>query len=541
MKKIILASVVTALALTNVNADELADKLLKMETEISKLKKDLKKQKNTLNEVKAHDATDNIKWNVDLRTAIDSINYDMADGAKYEKKDLMGLRLLLGMEYAPDAHNIFKGKLSMNKAFGADLGVTPTSNSPFGMRGTGMDTVDWVTNQALTNGNLRVKEAFWLYLGDKAFGADIPWTMSIGRRPSTNGFLANIRENDNPQSPLGHIINVEFDGLSSKLDLSNITGVTGMSFKLCTGQGSTNAKPLFSQNDSTSYSNDDLGLKDIKLAGFIFEPYNDGQFIFKTTAFRAYDLPGYSTSEMMGAMMDPTYNPKMSQGGDLTGAALSVLIDGLTENGYWSKAKAFGSVAFSKTHPKNGEYMLGMDPTMTPMPVGDYLGKGKSGHSIYVGAQVPVLENGNFGIEYNKGSQYWKSFTYGEDTMIGSKLAARGAAKEAYFTWNFSESLSFQVRYTKVNYDYTGSNGFFGAEGAPMKISDVKAGATAYNQVIAGATAYGITPIQAIQGQMGVDEATATQMFNQMYMANSMVGSIVEKAKDLRFYIRYRF
>jgi hypothetical protein len=64
-------------------------------------------------------------------------------------------------------------------------------------------------------------------------------TASIGRRPSTTGFLSNLREDDNAQSPLGHLIDVEFDGASSKVKLEKLTGVSGISFKLCLGQGST--------------------------------------------------------------------------------------------------------------------------------------------------------------------------------------------------------------------------------------------------------------------------------------------------------------
>lgn len=81
-----------------------------------------------------------------------------------------------------------------------------------------------------------MRQAYWLYLGETFFGADIPWTFSLGRRPSTGGFLANLREDDAAQSPLGHLINVEFDGLSSKLDLSNVTGVPGMSLSSVWGK-----------------------------------------------------------------------------------------------------------------------------------------------------------------------------------------------------------------------------------------------------------------------------------------------------------------
>jgi hypothetical protein len=31
-----------------------------------------------------------------------------------------------------------------------------------------------------------------------------------------------------------------------------------------------------------------------------------------------------------------------------------------------------------------------------------------------------------------------------------------------------------QIRYTKIDYDYTGSEGFFGNGGMPMSISDAK-------------------------------------------------------------------
>ena len=88
--------------------------------------------------------------------------------------------------------------------------------------------------------------------------------------------------------------------------------------------------------------------------------------------------------------------------------------------------------------------------------------EGETGTSYWVGAQLPVDEKGVFGLEYNHGSEYWRPFTYAEDTMIGSKLAARGDAVEAYLTYQLTDALSAQIRYTKIDYDYTGSNGFFG-------------------------------------------------------------------------------
>ena len=559
MKTIIKASLVAAVALTSANAvsnSALAAKLNSLESELSSIKAKLKKQNKKLNKVKSHDAGDNIKWGVDLRTSIDNINYDMADGSSRGKNDLMSTRLWLNMAYAPNPKNVFKAQLSYNKAFGAQFGQTknPTLN-PFGVRGTGFDTFDWVTQEALTDGALHVRQAYWLYLGDKFLGTDIPWTFSVGRRPSTNGFLANLRDDDAAQSPLGHIINVEFDGLSSKLDLSNITGIPGMSFKLCAGQGSTNAAPRLSNLSGTDYQNDNNSLEDTQLAGFIFEPYNDGQYIVKTTAFKAFNMPGFDSpaffqafGESQGAPIGANGPAAFSQNGNMLGAAISVLVDGLADDGFLADTKVFGSFAWSKTDPDGGKQMLGLNT-----PFGTFGAKNdeaKSGTSYWFGAQVPVTEKGKFGLEYNHGSQYWRPFDYAEDTLAGSKLAARGSAIEAYFTYQLTDALSAQLRYTKIDYDYTGSNGFFASGGTPFKISNIKAGAAGWAQA-GGSTLTAAdmgsfiagTPNAAVQGVLGnlIAGGATQQEAAAAGLAAAMAPSIVEAAQDVRFYIRYRF
>ncbi len=509
MKKMITMSLVAAA--TTFAFGSTADDIADLQSQIDKLKSKQGK-------INAQSANDNIKWGVDLRTAIDSINYDMADGNSRKNDSLMGLRLWLNMAYAPDEHNVFKGQLSMNKAFGADFGDMG-HNRAFGMGGM----FDWTGNTALGDNHIRLREAYWLYLGDSAFGVDMPWTFSIGRRPSTNGFLANLSQDDPAGSPLGHLINVEFDGLSSKLDFTSLTGVPGMTFKVCLGRGSTNATPMFA--DGTPYAEND-GLDNIDLAGFIFEPYNDGQFIVKTTYYKAFDLPGIEMDMTTGE------NLGFEQYGDISGAGISVLVDGLTEDGYFSEAKVFGSFAWTETDPDAGSAMLGsMDS--------------ESGTSYWFGAYLPVGEDaeyGTFGAEFNHGSQYWRPFTYAEDTMIGSKIAARGDAWEANYTYQINDALSLQARYVSIDYEYTGSNGFFGnSSGAAMKIDDVKAGAAMWQDL--GGTqdpASGQTVVgNLMQSGMSQDQAMAAA--RDMGMAAGMAPQIVEKAQDFRFYLRYRF
>jgi len=494
-------------------------------SDIADLQAQIDKLKTKQGKINAQSANDNIKWGVDFRTAYDNINYDMANGSSQKNDALLSMRLWLNMAYAADEHNIFKGQLSMNKAMGADF----YSSRTFSMAGQ----FDWVGNEALTDNNLKVRQAFWLYLGDSAFGADIPWTFSIGRRPSTNGFLSSLSQDDAAQSPLGHLINVEFDGLSSKLDLSNVTGVPGMSFKVCMGLGSTNAVPMFQQaNQPYTKSEDDLN--DIPLAGFIFEPYNDGQYIVKTTYYKAWNLPDIAMDRMTGQQAG------FEQVGDMEGAGISVLVDGLTDDGYAADVKLFGSFAWTKSSPDTNLDTFGQPTSMLGST------ESETGTSYWFGAYLPVTDGendfGTVGLEYNHGSQYWRPFTYAEDTMIGSKIAARGDAWEANYTYQINDALSAQLRYVNIDYDYTGSQGFFGgSSGAANSIDDIKEGAAAWSSL--GGTedpASGMTVVGNLM-QSGMTQDQAIAAATQMGMAAAYAPYIVESAQDFRFYLRYRF
>ena len=82
-----------------------------------------------------------------------------------------------------------------------------------------------------------------------------------------------------------------------------------------------------------------------------------------------------------------------------------------------------------------------------------------------------VMKGQRLGLEYNHCSKYWRSFTYGEDTLVGSKLAARGDAYEIYYILPLvGKNLTAQLSYIYIDYDYTGSDTFFGMTGIPMDV-----------------------------------------------------------------------
>ncbi len=510
MKKWIALSAVAAMATMSfasgsASGDDLRAELEELKREIAELKKaqakiNIKALKKQIREIKAHDANDNIKWNVDFRTAYDVIGYEYADGSS-DWNGIFTNRLWLGMAFAPTDNLVFKGLLSYYKAYG-QLPAPKMGYSYF----------DWIVNETPNpSGELRVKEAYWLYFGDSFLGADIPWTASIGRRPATDGLLVNFREDQDPKSPIGHIINTEFDGASFKFTLENLTGVPGMYVKLCMGRGMTNANVRYSginvnPNGTITITNmsgadytklDDWSNTD--LFGFIFVPYNDGQYSIHTTAFKAWKLPGLVIT---GQDANGNYVGQFKQLGDMYGAAISFLAQGIGDgiNDFLDDTNAFVSFAWSKTMPQGNNQMLGMT-MMTkqgPMVLGANPGENKSGTSVYVGVNWPcqLIEDARVGLEFNHGSKYCRSFTYGEDTLAGSKLATRGNAYEVWFNKDLiGKKLTAQIRYTYMDYDYTGSNGFFGNGGAPID--------------------------------------TDSQLAKMM--------GAIDKAQDLRLYIRYRY
>lgn len=427
----------------------------------------------TLGDLNRATSGNRLKFGVDYRFAIENLNYEMANGDEAKNDAFMTNRFWMNMQWAATKNLSFKGQLAYNKAFGQRSGAN-MMNAPY-------DTFDWIANENAYDDMIRLRSAYFLYKDGQFLGADIPWTFSIGRRPSTNGHLISLRDDDQPASPMGHTINVEFDGLSSKFSLEKLTGIDGMYVKLCAGRGMSNAAPKFV---STPYAEVTDANTNIDLIGLIFTPYDNGQFAVNTQYYYANNLIDMTNP------MDPTAG--FTTVGGLHSFTANLTVNGLSENNEFLEDTVFFiSGAMSQSDPKDNQAMFNVTEP----------GESQTGYSGWVGIQTPSLfsEEGRMGFEYNYGTEYWRSITYGEDTNIGSKMATRGSAYEAYFTEYLVEDiLSMQLRYTYIDYEYTGSNGFFGAtSGASMSMED--------------AVAFGM-------GSM-----------------------VVDKAQDIRFYLRYKY
>jgi len=427
-----------------------------------------------VSEINRNTSGSHLKFQVDYRFAIENMDYKMVDGTKAKNNAFMTNRLWLDMGYKATNNLSFIGQLAYNKAFGARSGANnPASAS--------IEAFDWIANENAYDDTIRVRSAYFLWQDREFMGLDIPWTFSIGRRPSTNGALVNLRDDDIASSPVGHAINVEFDGLSSQFTLNQKYGT---SVKLCLGRGMSNAAPKFISTPYTDVNNANGGNSNIDLAGFIFTPYSDRQYKVSSMYYYA--------SNLIDAINPNDYTQGFSTVGGMHTGVVYASSKGIGENlgTFLEDTTIFASFAMSKTDPKNGQGMLG-----------SAVNESKTGTSFWIGTQFPSLlsNDGKWGLEYNHGSKYWRSMTYAEDTNIGSKLASRGDAYEAYFTeYLVDDILSMQLRYTYIDYKYSGSNGFFGNTSGTA---------------------------------MSMDEAIGA----------GIGGSIVDKAQDIRLYIRYRY
>jgi len=423
MKKILL-SIATLGALTsNIYADEISDLKAQVEAlskKVKKLEKNQKRTKKTLNKVKAHDANDNIKWDIDFRTAYQYLNYDRKNAPSIDNSSLFTNRLWLGMASSPLSGLVFKGQVAVYSTWG---GNALPQNDPF-------QNVNWRASSKPDDITFKLRQAYFIYTFNQS--SNHPITISAGRRAAADGFLANHREgNEKPGSPLAHITNMEVD--AAMIKIGNAFGLEGSYIKFVAGRSYDNINQMSFQG--TPYTSVDAPDSNVN---FIVTPmtiYNDGQFDLMAQYTYIYDF--------MGANM--TSGKPQTGAGDKHMGAISLEVNGLNEDSdFLDDSTFFISGAFTTTVPNSGYSMQGSTDTET-------------GYSIWTGLIVPdmVIDGGHIGIEYNYGSKYWAPMTWAEDTVSGSKIATRGSAYEVY--WNLPIAKKYftaQIRYTYMDYDY---------------------------------------------------------------------------------------
>jgi len=486
MKKLILSASVIASLFATPTVESLQKQINDLQEQLKELKAKQEKQDDRYyKEVAPIVSNNHLFWSLDLRSSLDYIYQKTKSGAGYTTvtpnpdgsvefsnfsknipsqkyyNNIFYNRVILTGVYKASDNLKATVRLQVNNMYGMNDSAT---NSPY-------NNISWVANETPDDTNIRLKEAFFNYY----FGDDLMF--SAGRRPATNGYPANLREGDEPNSPLAHLINMEFDGFSFKIGngefskLSDKFSDYGTWIKFCAGRGYSPSEGKWPMYGAPAYSKDNLKITDFY--GFILVPYDDGQYALWTETVWAKNMKGnnfVTQQDAINAQNGDDFNASMQDLGNYFGFNVIFKAAGIGDgiSDFLDDTNAFISLALTKTKPNAGKQMLGSM-------------NNEIGRSIWIGADMPAGEKGRFGFNFVKGSKYWRSMTYGEDTLAGSIAAIRGKAYDFYYIREIIPHLSASLRATIFDYDYAGSDAFFGLGGDPNaqvfveKATDIRA------------------------------------------------------------------
>jgi hypothetical protein len=497
----------------------LQQKIETIEAADAKKKSDIEEMDERLNKAEIHTATDKLALGVELRSRADSIHYqDIVsapsalingfftpiplgfNGATLAQiQGAMAAMAGAGMVPPPMKTDVdndiiytnkfrlnfnskyndqlsFGGRLAAYKVFGDSTGVK------FNQGSLGDVTFDGNSSSLPHGDTLRLERAYFNY---KEELGSVPVNFSLGRRPSTDGPpLEYANYSLEGGSPLGTIINWQFDGASLNFGLEDVTGIPGADFKLCYGVGFEG-----DWGNSSSLSSTQPEVDDVHMFGFIATLFDNDTTSAVFNYAHAWDI----TDGFTGLTVMPFIVSRMDQSGDgvneyyfeQNSGAFITRMEPMTNIGDWDAASLllttnlaerladidlFFSASWSHTDPSQ----ISRNPFYEIMGTGLLSSNGqlkeREGYGIYAGALFPMPYTARLGLEYNWGSKYWFNFTGAEDSLVGSKLAVRGSVYEAYYIQPVFSNVFFITLGGRIyDYAYTGSGNPLGQ---PVKISD---------------------------------------------------------------------
>ncbi len=507
--------------------EELQKKIEAMESTESEKKEQIKEMDQRLNKAELHTATDKISFGIDFRTRADSIHYKdirvapssltngffvnynagnpflggFNGGTLSQLQSLMGTmqatpgavpaaktydadndimftnRLRLEMKAKVNDQLDFAGRLAAYKVYGDSTGVK------FNQGSLGDVTFDGNTSSLPHGDTIHLERAYFNY---KNQIGSVPVNLSFGRRPSTEGPPLEYRNNSlEGGSPLASIINWQFDGASLNFGLEDVTNIPGFALKFCYGVG---FEGDWGNSSSLSSSS---SVDDVHMAGLISTLFDNDTTSVELNYAYAWDVTdGFTGLTVMPfiAYKDDLNNDGVNEyyfqknyGGYVS------RVEPSTNIGDWQAVNLLLRSNLTERFDKDIDLFLSgswshTDPSqISKNPFYELMGQGllssngnlesQDGYMVYAGVIFPMPMDARLGLEYNYGSKYWFNFTGAEDSLIGSKLAARGQVYEAYYTQPiFGPKFFVQLGGQYYDYDYTGSGNPLGT---PVKIDEL--------------------------------------------------------------------
>jgi hypothetical protein len=496
--------------------EELQKKIDAMEAAESEKKEQIDEMDERLNKAELHAATDKISFGIDFRTRADSIHYKDIhvapstlisgffvpvgsggfNGATQQQVQQAignmiagGSPLLTPETYDADNDIIytnrlrlemtakvsdnlnFAGRLAAYKTFGDSTGVK------FNQGSLGDVTFDGNTSSLPHGDTIRLERAYFNY---KNYMGSVPYNLSLGRRPSTEGPPLEYRNYSlEGGGSLATIINWQFDGFTFHLGLEDATNIPGFGIKFCYGVG---FESDWGNSGSLSSTSD---LNDVHMGGIIAELFDNDTTSIRLEYAHAWDITdgftGLTVMPFIAYKEGDQYYFQKNYGGYVS------RLEPSTNIGDWDAASLLMETNLTERFDKDIDLFLSGSWTHTnpsqisQNPFYELMGQGllssngnlesHDGYMVYAGAVFPMPLDARLGLEYNYGSKYWFNFTGAEDSLVGSKLATRGQVYEAYYIQPIVGPKFFvQLGGQYYDYEYSGSGNPLGE---PVKIDEL--------------------------------------------------------------------
>jgi len=461
---------------------DLTSKIDEMSRQLEALKAELAQQNETISEYgdkvddmsdmldeksEAWDLAARFKFYGDFRARMDYYKADGADfinprtgmktgGPEFENDTYFTNRFRLNMRVKATENVEFKARLAMYKAWGMESYARNDQQ-------TWWPQFDGNTTRTPSDNALRVDRAFvnWNNIGG------LPVWFSIGRRPTTDGPPAQIRQglDQRMATPVAYM-DYPFDGISVGYAYSwgNEALGTGR-IRFCYGRGFENGLQLennFAMANSFTYPTDDTDF-----AGLSWDVMKSGNRFLNIQSFAVMNMFNYPNFQdpIINAMAPSQMGINRAEGNIYhTSAVYQDKVANLTYfiAGGWSRTDPGGQGMFN-------DYATAQIPqrdgSMLPNPNWRPNTDSEDGYSVYLGARYDLPDAGlKFGAEYNYGSQYWIAYTPGHDDLYLSKLGTRGSVAEVYMVYDLptGEAISkyaktfVRLGYQHYWFDYTG-------------------------------------------------------------------------------------
>ncbi|MBW2187590.1 MAG: DUF3373 family protein [Deltaproteobacteria bacterium] len=370
----------------------------------------------------------------------------------YKNDILYTNRFRLGMKAKVSENMTFKGRLAMYKAWG--MQSNPTDVGPYSMNNYAAG-MDGATTRHPGDSVLRVDRAYVNWTGV----ADLPMWISVGRRPTTDGPPAHLRQNTKRMATPTNFMDYAFDGATIGAVFDNPFDFMGYSkIRFCYGRG-FEAGPTNNDNDTANE------LDDMDFGGLNWDMINKGDRLLNVQAFAALNIvnvaDGVNFANPLELAMGTGNGMLDTENlGDIYHTSF-VYMDKYADLNY------FVAGGWSRTDPD------GVDEMGSTLLGSWWENPGqKDGYIGYVGVRYDMEDLGlKVGLEYNYGTKNWISMTPAYDDMTQAKLATRGHVGEIYLIWDLpvGELLSdkcdafMRLGYQHYEYEYTGSGSWLGA------------------------------------------------------------------------------